>query len=266
MGLDIYLYRYENKDLTESLEEKYNKFSEENWNGKKYEDLTDHEKETLRSADKKYAAELGLDEWGDDKTNKQCIEMNSEKYPEHLFKIGYFRSSYNDGGINRILLNLGLPTLSEIFGNTDDVYKFTPDWIMALINVRNAISQLKQKNNLRCFDVSWNDFRNPKECKITDEQEAMSIYLDEKTRNTNKDWQAYSNLNGHFYHSEPIKVYGLINGVKKMLLSDRILPCTYVICEGENQWYVEALEIVEETIEYVLAQDDKDKYLLHWSG
>ena len=38
------------------------------------------------------------------------------------------------------------------------------------------------------------------------------------------------------------------------------------IVEGDNDWYINALEIVKETIEYVLGKDNIDQYYLHWSG
>lgn len=266
MGLDIYLYRYENKELTDTLETKYQEFSKSNWGDKSYESLSQEEKDQLSAADKRYAAELGLDSWGYDKINKEQIEFPSKKYPDHYFKIGYFRSSYNDGGINRILLNLGLSSLARIFNTNDDGYVISPDWTLALIKVKEVIDQLKQKPNLRCFDVSWNTFRNPNDCKITDESEALLTYMEERNKNNDKDFSSYSNINGIFNHSEPIKVYGILSGVKKALFTDQLLPCAYVVCDGPNEWYIQALEIVQETIEYVLEQPDKDKYFLHWSG
>ncbi len=33
-----------------------------------------------------------------------------------------------------------------------------------------------------------------------------------------------------------------------------------------TDWYLQALEIVKETIEYVLAQPDRDRFYLRWSG
>jgi hypothetical protein len=265
MGLDVYLYRYNNKALTEELEKKYETFTKVNWGDRSYDSLSDNEKQDLRQKDKEFAAGLGLDDWGSDKTNKKSIEINSSKYPDHYFKVGYWRSSYNDRGINRVLSNLDLPTLTEIF-NPGDEYNFVPDWDLCLVKVKDVIEQLKAKPNLRCFDVSWNDFKNPNECTTTDENEAMKVFLAEKAKHKDGDFEAYSNGNGIFNIKEPLQVFGLVSGVKKMILSDVMLPCTFVICEGNNEWYIQALEIVQETLEYVLAQPDKDKYELHWSS
>ena len=51
--------------------------------------------------------------------------------------------------------------------------------------------------------------------------------------------------------------------------SDAVINGTdrvYLIYEADLSWYQQALEIVLETIEYVLSQPDKEKYVLHWSS
>jgi len=260
MGLDIYLHRYEDLKLHKELELQYEKGSEENWyyNGRDYKELTEYEKDSARQKDEDLKTSLGIIE-------NDSIELPSLKYPDHYFKIGYWRSSYNDGGINRILSNLGLPDLYEIMGKNDnDEYIFKPNWDVCLQRIIDTINQLRQKPNLRCWDVSWNDFKNPNECEITDEESALNVFLKQK-KDTHSD--AYSNSDGYFFLKEPAKVLGLVHGVKKMLFrNDIVLPCVYVVTEGENEWYIQALEIMQETIEYVLSRSDKDKYYLHWSS
>ena len=44
------------------------------------------------------------------------------------------------------------------------------------------------------------------------------------------------------------------------------MSCVYVVTESDNTWYIQALEIVRDTIKYVLSKEDKEKYYLHWSG
>lgn len=270
MGLDVYLYKYENREETERLEKQYSDFSESNWSkAGEYEKLTETQKDELRKEDEDYAKSLGLKRDGDD-PRKECIELPSSKYPDHYFKVGYWRSSYNGGGINRIMANLGLPGLSEIVGrDEDDEYVFSPDWQMSLIRVKQAIEALKAKGNYRCFNFSWNGFSDPRECKVTDEQTALAKFLEEQARD-NKTMDGYSNSAGEF-HFNGLKVYGIIHGVSEDIVSkiqgrSVSLPSAYIITEGENEWYIQALEIVQETIEYVLSQPDVDKYYLHWSS
>ncbi len=45
-------------------------------------------------------------------------------------------------------------------------------------------------------------------------------------------------------------------------------PAPYLVFEAPDilAWYVEALEIVAETVDWVLAQPDPDCYYMHWSG
>jgi len=111
MGLDIYLYRYNDLNKTRQKEEAYEKASEENWQRHgEYKSLTDDQKEMIREENKKIALEMGLDEDGSDCSNYEKMERDSSLYPEHYFNMGYFRSSYNGSGIERILKNLGVPS------------------------------------------------------------------------------------------------------------------------------------------------------------
>jgi hypothetical protein len=264
MGLDIYLYRYENRKETEALEAQYNNESKKNWefNGRSYSDLTDAEKQEAEHRDKHLASSLGLNGYGED-DRKQAVELVSQ-YPDHYFKIGYLRSSYNGGGINRVLMNLGLPSLYEIFGREDnDDYVWAPDWEMSLIRVKEVIEQLKAMPKLRCFTVSPNELAADANNTIESELDAMRVYSTERESSFS---DGYSNIHGYFYHKEPLKIYGLVQGFRKALFGDRKFPCVYVIQEGENEWYIQALEITQATIEYVLSQPDKDKYFLHWSS
>lgn len=260
MGLDVYLYKYENKPETDRLEQEYETVSEANWNeAGDYKKMPQEQKDLVSSKNKEFAKSIGLSEWGNDETNKVKIEINSPIDKEHYFKIGYFRSSYNDGGINRVLDNLGVPSLYEIFEPNDE-YCFQPNWEQALEKCNKSISALEKKGNYRCFDISPNIFGQP-DC--TSEKQALEIFMEELAKKDTS-FEHYSNNKGHFYHKEPLKVLALISGTESKLKKD--VPCTYVIIEGENNWYLTALKIVRETIEYVLSQTDKEKYYLHWSG
>lgn len=268
MGLDVYLYRYENKEVTTKLESEYETQSEKNWaDAGKYEDLTDTQKDSVRLKNKEFAISLGLSESGDDKTNKTRIEHNSSKYPYHYFKVGYFRSSYNGGGINRILSNFGIADLYEIFErDRDDEYTFRPNWANVKINALKAINELRAVPNLRCFNVGWNEFKgSPQNATVTNEEEAMQIFIEKSKSFRDDNDGGFSSSDGDFY-PKGLKIFGLISGVNKRFFVNEKLPSTYVICEGENEWYIQALEIVVETVDYVLSQSDTDKYYLHWSS
>lgn len=260
MGLDVYLYKYENRKITEELEEKYELLSEGNWaRVGEYKKLSDEQKVDIRNKNKELAISLGLNEDGSD-PRKERIQFDSAIDKEHYFKVGYFRSSYNGGGINHVLINLGLPSLDVIIGYQEE-YCFRPDWESCKVKCDEVIEALKLKGNYRCFHVSENMFGNngiPK-----DEKEAMDIFMTELNREDKSGFEAYSNSKGEFWLKEPMKVHAIIPGECSIFSP---MKCCYVIMEGENEWYIKALQIVKETIEYVLAQPDKEKYWLHWSS
>lgn len=260
MGLDIYLYRYDNFNDTQEREKKHRDYSEALWNNAgDYDTLTDEIKSEVRAKDEAYAAELGLDKWGSDETHKVSIEEDHPDFPDHYFKIGYFRSSYNEGGIERILRNLNLPTMSDCFNYNGD-YNFKPDWEESLKNVEDLIIKFEAKGGYRVSSVSSNIFRV--ENDIKSESKALEIFLNEKERNPNCDYN-YSNAQGEFSFFEPKKVLALIPGTSKIF---REQDCVYVITESDNTWYINALKIVRDTCKYVLSKEDKEQYYLHWSG
>lgn len=258
MGLDIYLKRYENFEATRAAETEYNNLTDEIWNNcGEYDDLSEDQKESLRAQDEENAKRLGLDRWGSDETNVESIEMPHPNYPDHYFKIGYFRSSYNNSGIERILKNMGVPTLHEIFSVEKEDYYIQPNWDEALINVNSAIEKLKLEPAYRIRDVGANIFSEP---EVNSPEDAMAIL---KKRLKEGSDNNYSCSDGEFMFSEPDKVIAFIPGFSHVF---RKTPCVYVVTESDNTWYIEALEIVKSTIEYVLSKDKREQYYLHWSG
>lgn len=273
MGLDIYLYRYENFKKTTDLEAKREAFSEKVWNKyEKYEQYSDAEKEECRKQVGEWDLKHGFKNHEHEAV--KSIEINSSKHPEHLFKIGYFRSSYNDGGINRILENLVGFDLYGIF-NPNDAYTFQPDWTASLKRIQEGLETFEKKISddgaYRCFDVSYNEFNGPpKNCPIKNEQDALKVFF-EKRRGREKIDEGEGGFQcreGHFFLKEPLKVAALIEGVKPTILGRIELPSVFVVFEDGDgfKWYREAMEIMAETCEWVLSQPDKDKYYLHWSG
>jgi hypothetical protein len=258
MGLDIYLYK--NKDLAASkarrqeYEDRTNKIWEE---AGEYNEMTDEQKDGVRVKCKAIAEELGLEEYGSDPEEVK-VEQDSKLHPEHMFKIGYFRSSYNAGGIQRVLRNFGLKDLNWVF-DADEQYEFKPDWNQAFDRINDLISDFSKMGAYRVDAVSGNMFREP---DIMSEAQALNAFLEEKARERASEHN-YSNGKGEFYLAEPLKVLAMIPGIQTVL-GER--PCLYVVTESDNSWYSQALEVVRETIEFVLSQEDKELYYLHWSG
>lgn len=258
MGLDVYLYRYENFDSTIERESRFEKFVEDIWEESgPYEEITEERKNEIRLLIKDYARKLRLDEDGEDSENKKEIELPSNLYPDHYFKIGYFRSSYNSSGINSVLRNYGLKTLGGLFNNHNDEYNQLPDWNSALDNVNECIEQLKNVYPCRVDKIILrNDI-------VDNERSAMELFMDEKQKNQdiNREFN-YSNKQGEFFFAQPLEVLAFIPG-KSNLFNQEVV---YVINKSNNDYYIQALEIVRETIKYVLEQGDINKYYLKWSG
>jgi hypothetical protein len=199
--------------------------------------------------------------------------------PEHMFKVGYFRSSYNEGGIDSVMRHLGLPGLSEIFGVTGDEYNVRPDWDASLARCEQAIAAYGAHlaGSLGRFKVT--ELSPMYEFGAADEKSALELFGKELERLAERSGGAngfsnYSNGNGEFFLGSPMKVHAAITKTFKPGGSpiDRILnrPTVFLVYEveptGKEDWYLTALKIVRETIEFVLAQPDKQHFYMAWSG
>ena len=278
MGLDVSLKHYKDFEKTEALKDKYEKKSDKIWeemkSGRDYDELSEDEKSKIREKTSVLAKAMGLED-GYDEKNTKSIELNSKKYPEHLFKIGYFRSSYNSGGFNTVMGNFVGKDLYYIFEPPEE-YSFNPNWEMAKERAEDMLKELKAKiKENGAYQVSElrHSYIIPKGMKrINSQEEALQMFLEiKKKHKNNKEFNSFSNYLGEFHLDEPLKVSGLITGFSKDYFSDipnAMIPTQYVIYENEEglNWYVEALEVVIETIKWVLSKKDQDKYYLNWSG
>jgi hypothetical protein len=156
MGLDVYLYRCKNIKAAEEYEKRQN---------------TAHDAFWEKSPDE--ASSL-CDKWDeenppDNNAKEESIELNSVLHPDHMFRVGYFRSSYNGGGINNVLKMTVGKNLYDIFfpDGEQTQYKFVPDWNRALkiaVDLRERYSTFRSKNGrIRIIRVSHNPFMSPEE-------------------------------------------------------------------------------------------------------
>lgn len=281
MGLDVYLKRFEDYEATQRVEGEYNTKSEELWEviceGKKYADASDEQKKLYRTKADLLKEELGLDKFGS-VASVTSIEKPSALYPEHMFKIGYFRSSYNGSGINNVLSNFVGMDLYYIFDRERrDEYHFQPDWqdvIRRCDEVLTAFdAKVKEVGGLfKTFDVGMNMFETANELgkRCSSEEDALRLFTEEITRyikakesDNYHGFGSYSNRNGEFFLDKPLNIVGLVPGIKYNN------PVTYVVYkEGDESlnYYRNAVEIVKETAEWVLSQPDANKYYLAWSS
>lgn len=292
MGLDVYLYKYEDfdavqkrqADVREKETQIYEEIAKQRGLASAY-DLSDKDKENAYAMWKVWCkGQPDLDEYGDVQADVDSVEQDSKIHPNKLFRLGYFRSSYNGAGINRVLRDtLGVESdlywiFESGFSGNDD-YHVRPDWNEALDRANDVLDRFNEfvKVGGQFFTMTA-DFNPFQEEFPGDEKAALDIFLQEwersKDRDPDDDFAKYSNGHGTFAPTKPYEVVGVIPGKKtgwagKLLTGkDTEEHCVYLVCKNDHgyQSYVESLEIVIETIEHVLAQPDPEKYVLHWSG
>jgi len=205
----------------------------------------------------------------DEEDHGQSIERDSAKHPKHMFKIGYFRSSYNETGFNHVASDVGCPGLYEIFGVERDNYYVLPNWKLAIERAREAQAKLKAfveaNGSLSVSRISHMAHPKTPGCS----EDAMRLFLETKAQHEKEGAKFdFSNIAGLFHVNEPLTVLAAIPGFA--FHNDQ---CTYLIVKdkGDFEWYLEALDVVAETCEWVLAEmakpaNTKAVYALHWSG
>jgi hypothetical protein len=286
MGLDVTLYKCDDWESALARENEYEDRFNEIWNSfgdTEYEDLTDEQKEWARVECNKIKEEMGLGEWGED-PSKDSVNIpkdwNGFQDPceDHIFQLGYFRSSYNPGGINNLSTKYDFPSLYDIFieANSYDAYYVAVDWETALVKVNEAIEILKAMNEdddklFDCIEVSFNSLIDPK--KLVDSpQAALDMFIKEHAHRESS-FSSYRNAHGHFFLDGFQNVKAVITGARDAIFGDYKEPVAYVIYERTKDdeydpilWCLWAYIYVRGTIEYVLAQPDSDQYRLAWSG
>lgn len=209
-------------------------------------------------------------EWEKFDSETEKIEIDSKSYPEHLWKIGYFRSTYNPGGIYHVLENYLGKSFDDIFYETqEDEYKIIPNWEASrkrALDVRDSLTKLiVEKGAYEVKAVTWSCFEDPQKWEVDNEQKALKAFFDEKNLCVIRD-SHYSKKTGEFVFGDPLKVVAIVTGVKKSLFHDVKVPCPYLIIETDLTWNIQALEILVETIDHVLSKPDPKNYFLYWSG
>jgi len=136
-----------------------------------------------------------------------CVQIKSAKYPNHLFEIGYWQSSYNEGGIDRVLESFSMPSLWHLSDRSGGASEGSAplSWPERLVRAKAMLLEFKNAVNL-----------------------AEGVRVSER-----RDFGT-----------------GLI-----------------VECGPDYyDWYIEALEIVVLTCEWVLSQENPEEYELVWIG
>lgn len=283
MGLDVYLYRNKDRALakrqSEEFEAAQTKLREESFGGKRPHEQTDPAiRAAQEEAELNLAAQYNVDRFGGSNLDER-VEAVSAINPDHIFRRGYFRSSYNESGFNSCMRRLGFQTLDQLFDTDGSAYEFTPDWSASLARLSKAIedwsaysSRPESRYDVLC--IHPNPFGMSADAPRSKEQ-ALSLFVKDHMRRADRNepaiGRAYSNGQGDFY-LDGVKAVAMLPGYADNFLTGRKMPATYIVYERDPsqfdfcKWIADALAIAKETVEYVLAQPDKEAYYFHWSG
>lgn len=278
MGLDIYLYRYDKPRKQIEKEDKawdaisskifHKHFDPVEKARGKDADLTDAERKAWKKELARAAEEYGrVGEWHDNPHNPK-VNIDSALYPEHMFKIGYFRSSYNSGGINHILEDRVGETLYSLLDVNHDEYVQQPDWEDVIKNCDRVIAAFRQSVKENPYHIIEVDSILEQSNLPGNIPEALKIA--QKVLCADKHgFDSFTNGNG-FWSINGLEVFGVIPGYRKDFLQG---PVTFLVTKSTEkkgdepyQWYINAIEIVKETAQWVLKQENPEKYYLHVSG
>jgi hypothetical protein len=279
MGLDVYLSRCDDLSAARAAQQAYESETEGFWDKFKGSDekISDENYAKYKAACAEVAERLGCGEWGEPKAIEK-IAQNSVTEPDHLFKIGYLRSSYNEGGINNVMRNARLPGLYEIFayGDHDEDRDFVPDWNASRERCVAAIDGFEAylKSPAARFYVAefrHNPFVDPSELP-TSKAEAMDAFMKTAEHRLDKPEGEFSNFSnglGEFF-MKGAKLFGVIYGTANKLLGGGKQPVVYAIIEHADQgamtWYLNALKITLETIDFVLNHEKPETFFFRWSA
>lgn len=298
MGLDVYLTHY--KDEPEEVlaaESAYSDGADKNWvevaAGRRFEELTEGDMGLVAQKNDDLAFNLGLLKGGES-PGKEDIRLGPTNQPNgHLFKIGYFRSSYNEGGYNSVCRRLfGHSGLYEVFAESESgKYDLQVDWVAAKERAALQVVQWSEflQNGEQLFDVLSVDaepmfgrrenINSPNGAleafcvQLERRNELLRTFLESNPGATEESHPyaypcgEYTNAVGQFYLGEPLKVYGIIPGVRERFGAE--VPVTNVIYGVDREsyrWYLQSIEIVLETCNYVLSQPDPERHWLRWSA
>ena len=203
------------------------------------------------------------------------IEIDSAQFPKHYFKIGCWRSSYNEEGINSVLRTFFMPSLWHLYSAAGDaVYKAEFDevlsWGERLKRARQMLDEFKNAVILAngVFVVSIRDrdyLRDDGPNNPDNPGQALAIYMAERAKYAeHPGFGTYTSKAGDFWLDYPLKVRAIIGGTVEYGAKTN-----YAIAESEPDhydWYIQALMIVVETCEWVLAQENPEQYNLEYSG
>jgi len=239
------------------------------------EKLEDEDYAQLRRNVSVLSGAMGLSDKGEDYKNKEFIELESTVHPSHPFRVGTLFDTMDEFALSVVLGNMGIPTLHDIFSDqqeyVDDgggIEYVRPDWPVCLDTVFDAVRMLKERMNSG-EDLMVSTVSLPASmvgvCP-TGPSSAIEHYKKElqyaRAKGIDKN---YHNSAGWYFTHKALSIRAAIPGTKT--IDGASVPVTYLVYNVNMEWYLNALLIVRETIEYVLSQPEgeHDKYWLRFN-
>jgi hypothetical protein len=229
MGLDVYLCRFSELD-TAKIALYSQKCNQLTLNSSQYNNPTSPlvQKEVAELSERylQLSLEIGLPSDIDKQIqqNEQQVELPSVKYPQE-YRIGYWGSGYGGGGIDTILKTTIGSGLYDAFPEAKGKGTYLkPDWDRSLQILQDMLSKFQSKG-----------FEDQNFLYVT----GFSIELG-------------LNFVSTLTPSSPEKQALLTE------LEDCFTP------QSQFNDYVKELEVMIETVEYVLVQSDREQYVLCW--
>jgi hypothetical protein len=219
---------------------------------------------------------MGLDVFLSHKSGK-TVELPSKKYPKHLFKIGYLRSSYNSGGLNNYLDRKGIDDLYWVF-QPNDRYEFVPNWEEAKSRIDIVLGQFDKchqtwRGKYDVDFVGFNALNKDMSGYPKTKQEAQFVFgrkyeehhkqIGKNKKMTRMFGSSFTCREGAFWFGG-FKIVAALPGFGEYFKE----PGVYLMYENASgaEYYRQSLEITKEMIEFVLNQKRPQDYGLHWSG
>jgi hypothetical protein len=164
MGLDVYLYKCADRIKSQELRRAREVAFDEIYSRVVGEQADDTKLALYHQECQEWDKNNGFDSEGDlsdPVLKEERIEETSKIHPDHnIYRVGYWRSSYNPAGINSFLKrtlgeakDLHYIAESAVVNNEDDYIRI-PDWDRSLARVREVKAQLQLVVNNGIFDTS----------------------------------------------------------------------------------------------------------------
>ncbi len=194
------------------------------------------------------------------------IGTNSTVFPEHPFKLGYFSSADDENSLNEILkLRTGFDLKYIFFGEECSQNIIKPVWediLLRFDNVKKILKETIEEDGWFSFKLF--DFTEKNSNSIIGNKNALDIYLNRKKQTRNlKDMSKLITSDGIFYINHSPKILAILKNYNEKTNK----PSVFVLFEAsekQSKYYLEGLEIIRETVEFILNQPNQKDYELHW--